>query len=115
MFADEFYEGKSVGLPVHRKTLKIFKDRIDSSFLEERDRILGIFVEVSIEYTLVHEIGIAADVEENASQVVKPERGKNVRVARYLRLYGPSVRADRSLAAGFDLGNDRESVVGRGP
>ena len=52
---------------------------------EERDGIFGIFVEVSIEYALVHEISIAADVEEDPSQVVKLERGENGRIAGYRR------------------------------
>src|ERR1700722_972013 len=98
MFADEFYEGWSVGLPVHRKALKIFKDRVDAGLLEESDRVLGLFVEVGIEYALVHEVSVVADVEENPSQVVKLERGENVRDPRYRCLYGFSVRSDCFLA-----------------
>jgi hypothetical protein len=101
MLANEFYEGRRVRLPVCRKTLKIFEDRVDAGFLEESDRVLGIFVEVSIEYALVHEIGIAADVEENPSQVVKLEGGKNERIARYGVLYRFSVGADLSSRPGL--------------
>ena len=73
-----------------------------------------IFIEVGIEYPLVHEIRVAADVEEDPSQVVELEWGENVRIARYRRLYRFSVSADGFLAARFDFGNDREAVVGRG-
>ena len=81
--------------------------------LEESDGILGIFVKVRVEYSLIHEIRVAADVEENPSQVVKSERGENERIAGYGVLYSFSVRADRFFAARLDLGNDREAVVGR--
>ena len=85
----------------------------DPELREQGDRIFGIFVKVSVEYPLIHEIRVAADVEEDPSQVVKPERGENGRIASYRVLYGFSVRADRFFATRFDLGNDREAVVGR--
>ena len=81
---------------------------------EESDCVFGIFVEVSIEYPLVHEIRVATDVEEDPSQVVKLERGENERIASYGVLYCFSVRTDCFLATRFDLCNDREAIVGRG-
>ena len=74
MFAHEFNECRSVRLPIHREALKIFEDCIDAGLFKERDCVFGIFIEVSIEYPLVHEIRIAADVEEDPSQVVELER-----------------------------------------
>ena len=114
MFAHEFDECRSVRLPIHREALKIFEDRVDAGLFEESDCVFGIFVEVSIEYPLVHEIRIAADVEEDPSQVVKPERGENERIASYSVLYCFSVRTDCFLATRFDLCNDREAIIGRG-
>src|SRR4029077_658341 len=76
MFAYELCEGRSVRLPIHREAFKVSENSIDARLLEESDGILGIFVEVGVEYSLIHEIRITADVEENPSQVVKPERGR---------------------------------------
>ena len=73
-----------------------------------------IFIEVGIEYPLVHEIRVAADVEEDPSQVVELEWGENKRIASDSALYFFPVRPDYVLAPRFDLGNDREAVVGRG-
>src|SRR5262245_28217045 len=79
MLADEFYECWSVRLPIRREALQVFEHGVDTGFLEKCDRIFGVFVEVRVEYALIHEVGIAADVEEHPSQIVKPERGKNER------------------------------------
>jgi hypothetical protein len=114
MFAHKFDEGRGVRLPIRRETLKIFEDCIDTGLFKESDCILGIFIKVSIEYALVHEICIAADVEEDPSQVVKLEWGENKRIASNSALYFFAVRPDYVFASRFDLRDDRESVIGRG-
>jgi hypothetical protein len=88
MLADEFYESRSVGLPVRGKALKMLEDGVDAGLLKKHDRVFGIFVEVGVEYSLVHEVRVAADVEENPSQVMKPERRENERLTRYRVLDG---------------------------
>src|SRR6516225_2922698 len=113
MFADEFCERRGVGLPVGWKPIKIFEDRVDAGLFEESDRIFGVFVKVRIEYSLIHKVRVAADVEENPSQIVKPEGGENERIASYRVLYGLSVGADRVFPTRFDLCDNCEAVVGR--
>ena len=81
MFAHKFNKGRRVRLPIRREPIKIFKDRIDAGLFKKSDCIFGIFIEVSIEYPLVHEIRIAADVEEDPSEVVELEWGENKRIA----------------------------------
>src|SRR3984957_11828667 len=114
MFAHEFNECRSVRLPIHREALKIFEDCIDAGLFEESDCVFGILIEVGIEYPLVHEIRVAADVEEDPSQVVKLEWGENKRIASYSALYFFPVRPDYVLAPRFDLCDDCEAIIGRG-
>src|SRR5262250_2095542 len=46
MLADEPDEGLRVRLPVRRETLEILEDRVEAGLSEDRDRVLGVFVEV---------------------------------------------------------------------
>jgi hypothetical protein len=109
MFAHELDECRGVRLPIHREALKIFEDGVNAGLFKESDCIFCIFVKVSIEYALVHEIRIAADVEENPSQVVELERRENKRSTSYSVLYFFPVGTDYFLAPRFDLCDDRES------
>ena len=43
-----------------------------------RHRILGVLVEVGVEDALIHEVGVAFDVEEHPAQVVQLEHGEDV-------------------------------------
>ena len=114
MFAYEFNECRSVRLPIHREAIEVFEDCIDAGLFKESDCVFGVFIEVSIEYPLVHEIRVAADVEEDPSQVVESERGENKRIASDSVLYFFPVRTDSCFAPWFDLGNNREAIVGWG-
>src|ERR1700722_238152 len=114
MFAYEFNECRSVRLPIHREAIEVFEDCIDAGLFKESDCVFGVFIEVSIEYPLVHEIRVATDVEEDPSQVVKLEWGENKRIASYSVLYFFPVRTDYFLAPRFDLCDDREAIIGRG-
>ena len=76
MFAHEFDECRRVRLPIHWKALKIFEDGVKTRFAEKSNRVFSVFVKVGVEYSLVHKVRIAADVEENPSQVVKSKRGE---------------------------------------
>ena len=113
MFAHKFYEGRRVRLPIRRKALQIFEDRVDPRLVKECNGILGIFVKIGIENPLVYEIRFATDVEEDPSQIVKSERGENKRIAGYSSLYFFAVRSDHFFATRFDLCDERESIIGR--
>src|SRR5262249_49383379 len=113
MLAHEFCEGRGVRFPVRRKALKIFKDGVDAGLLEKSDCVFSIFVKVRIENSLIHKVRVAANIEENPSQVMKPERGQNEWIAGYRGLYSLPVGADRVFAARLDLCDNCEAVVGR--
>ena len=101
MFAYEFNECRSVRLPIHREAIEVFEDCIDAGLFKESDCVFGVFIEVSIEYPLVHEIRVAADVEEDPSQVVELEWGENKRIDKALlaRIRGVEVLSSLDLEA----------------
>ena len=68
----------SVRLPVLREPLEVFKDRLEPGLGEDGDGILGVLVEVGVEDALIHEVGVAFDVEEHPAQVVQLEHGEAV-------------------------------------
>src|ERR1700683_1297086 len=87
MFAHEPNERWRVRFPIWREALKVLEDCIDAGLFKESDCIFGIFIKVSIEYALVHEIRISTDLEKDPSQVVELERGENERIASYGAFY----------------------------
>ena len=113
MFAHKFDECGSVGLPIHRETFQIFERGTDPETGEQGNGIFGIFVKISVENPLIHEIRFATDVKEDPSQVVKSERGESERIGGYGVLYCFSVRSDHFFATRFDFSNNREAIVGR--
>ena len=56
-------EGWDVRLPVCGKTFEIGENGIDPVFSKERDRVLGLFIEIGIKDALIHEISVIADIE----------------------------------------------------
>src|SRR4029077_10976668 len=113
VLAHKFYERRSVGLPIHRETFQILERGADPETGEQGNGIFGIFVKVSVENPLIHEIRFATDVKEDPSEVVKSERGESGRIASYGVLYCFSVRSDRFFATRFDFSNKREAIIGR--
>src|SRR6202020_189598 len=71
MLANECYEGRRIGLPVHRESLKIFEDSRNARGGEQRDSVLGVFVEVGVENTLVHEVGFPIDGKQQPAEVMQ--------------------------------------------
>src|SRR5712671_5922317 len=61
----ELDERRYIRLPVRRKSFEIFEDGVDAGCREERDRIFGIFVEVGVEDSLVHEVQSVTNIEEH--------------------------------------------------
>jgi hypothetical protein len=72
VFAHKFNERRSVRFPILWETLEIFEDCVESSPCKYSDSVFGVLVEISVKYSLVHEISVAPDVEQDPSQVVKP-------------------------------------------
>src|SRR2546430_9283104 len=74
VFAKEVDECWHVRLPVLGKAFKVLKDCVHSDLFEQGYCILGVLVEICIEDSLVHEVRVLSNIEENPSQVVKLER-----------------------------------------
>src|SRR5262245_9863704 len=66
---DEPDEGVRVRLPVRREAFEVLEHRIDPCLTEERNRVLGVLVEVGVEDALVHESRVV--VEKHPPQVVQ--------------------------------------------
>ena len=112
MFADEIYERRCVRSPVRGKPFELLEDGIDTSRLEQLNRVLGVLVEIGIENTLVHEVFLLTDVEEHPPEVMKLQRCEGVRARGDGVLDALPVGADVGLRARLDLRDDREAVTG---
>ena len=66
---------------------------------EERDRVLGVLVEIGVEDALIHEVGVPADVEEHPAQVVQLEYREGIGQPRDGILDVLAVLADGLLRA----------------
>src|ERR1700722_8212632 len=71
MLANEGHERGRIGLPIHRESLEIFEDSRNARGGEQRDSVLGVFVEVGVENALVHEVGFPIDGKHQPAQVVQ--------------------------------------------
>ena len=81
--------------------------------VEKRYGILDIFVEIGVEDALIHEVQTRADIEQDPTEIVKPQRREHGRVALHSLFNRLAVLADRVFPSGLDLRNDREAIVGR--
>src|SRR3954469_25337665 len=114
VLADEREESRRVGLPVQGEALQVLEHRIDVVLGEERDRILGVLVEIGVEDALIHEVGLMADIEEHPPEVMQLEHSEAIRQALDGVLDLVAVLTDGLLRTRFDLGDDGKSVVGGG-
>src|SRR4051812_24744982 len=71
MLAYEAHERVGIGLPILRKTFEVFKYCVQPRACKDRDGVLGVFVEIRVEYSDVLKISVALDIEEVPAQVVK--------------------------------------------
>src|SRR5215471_8644467 len=111
VLTEKLDDGVLVGLPVLRPALEVHEDGGDSGLEEDRERVFQIFVEIGIEDPLVHEVQARADVEQDPAEIVELERSENRRVA-FDRVFDRlCVVAHSLLAAWFDFGDDRKTVV----
>ena len=85
---------------------------IDTSRLEQLNRVLGVLVEIGIENALVHEVLVLTDVKEHPAQVMELQRCERVRARGDGVLDALPVGADLGLRARLDLRDDREAVTG---
>src|ERR1700730_2115655 len=63
MISHELYERWGVGLPVRREPIEVLEHGSEAGRTEKRDCVFGVFVEVGVEDTLIHEIGLSLDRE----------------------------------------------------
>src|SRR3954451_1350365 len=113
VLTDEFDEGRRIRFPVHGKTLKILEHRVDPGLREKSYCILRVLIEVGIEYALIHEVSVAADVEEYPAQIMQLQRREESRVTGNAILDGLAVPAHRLFSSRLDLRDDGEAVIGR--
>src|SRR3954465_14434719 len=106
MVADKFDERRRIGLPILGETIEVFENRIDACRTEKSYRILGVFVEVRVEDTLILKVGFSVDFENLPAQIVQLEHGEAVWLLghRFLDLSGMLV--DSRFAAGDQLRDD---------
>src|SRR6478609_7248442 len=64
MLAHKCHEGCRIGLPVLWESFEILEDCRNARGGEQRNSVLGVFVEVGVENALVHEIGFPFDGEQ---------------------------------------------------
>src|ERR1700744_145903 len=55
MFVKELGDSRHVFVPVLRPSFEVYKNRGDASLVEERNRVVDVSVEISVEDALVHE------------------------------------------------------------
>src|SRR3954453_16416212 len=111
MLAHELYERWRVRFPIHREAFQILERSVEPRAAEKRNGVFGVLVEISVEITLIHEVGFATDVKKNPSQVMQLERCKNRRVLGYGLLNYITMLAYCLFSARLDLCNDREAII----
>src|SRR5688500_18270789 len=111
MLTNEPHECFRIGVPVFREALEIFEDSSEAGSHKESHGVLGVFVKIGVENTLIHEVRLAFDWKQQPPEVVQFECGKVVRGGSHRRLDFPGVLVKRRLTAGNDFRNDAESVA----
>src|SRR5437763_10550615 len=112
MSTKEFDNFWNICPPVLRPSLEVCENRGNAGLVEERDRILKVLVEIGVEDTLIHKVQPRSDVEQNPAEIMELKRREDSGVSLHCRFYVLAVIAHRLLAAGLDLCDDREAVVG---
>src|SRR6478736_8765133 len=109
MVTDELDECRGVRFPIFRKTLQIIENGVETGCRKDANRILGIFVEVGVEYAHILEIGFPLDVEKVPSEVMQLEHGEDIRLTSHRLLDILSVLVEYIFPAGDDLRDDGEA------
>jgi hypothetical protein len=111
MVPGELDERFGVRFPVHREPFEVLEHRIHAALGEECDGVLGVFVEIGVEDSLVHEPRVV--VEEHPAQVVELEWRKHVRVNLQRFRQSVPITADRLCSPRFDFRDESESITRR--
>src|SRR5947199_9719416 len=74
VFANELDECWYVRLPVLGKTFKVLENCVHSDLFKQGYCILGVLVEICIEDSLVHEVCVLSNIEDNTDQLVELKR-----------------------------------------
>src|SRR5215813_3788043 len=106
---DELDERFRVRFPVRRKPFEVLENRVDAGLREESYRVLGVFVEIGVEDSLIHEPRVV--VEEYPAQVVELERREHVGVSLQRFRQSVPVTADCICPPRLDPRDDREPVT----
>src|SRR3954451_3138192 len=114
MFTDKLDECWYVRLPVLGKTFKVLENCVHSDLLEQGYCVLGVLVEICIEYPLIHEVSVFSNVKQNPSQIVQLESFKGIRHVPNRCLDGLAVGTDRAFSSRLDFGNDGKAITGWG-
>src|SRR5207247_11303100 len=77
----------------------------------QRSGILSVFVEVCVEDSLIHKVGLTFNVEEHPAQVVQLQHGESVGKAGNCFFDLLPILADGVLSAGLDPRDDREAIT----
>src|SRR4030081_1111868 len=113
VFTNELDESWYVRLPVLGKTFKVLENCVHADLFEKGYCILGVLVEICIEDSLVHEVRVLSNIEENPPKVVQLERFQYIGYVCNRFLDGLAVAADRVLSSRLDLRDYGESMAGR--
>jgi len=72
MFTHKLDEGIWISFPVLRKSFQVFKDSVNAGFCEQRYSVFCLFVDISVENSLVHETGVV--IKQHPAKVVQFQR-----------------------------------------
>ena len=95
------------------KESRTLERRLDAGLPEEDRGVFAVFVEVSVEYALIHHVTLAVDLENDPSQVMRLEDGKCIGSVCDGLLDDLGVVADDPFFSGDDLRDDGKAVARR--
>src|SRR5262249_35088019 len=111
VIASELGKCGDIGLPILGKPFQIFEGSVQAPLGEYCDRVIGVLVEISVEYSLVHEIRLTSDVEEHPLQIVEFKGSQEGRILLQRLFNLVRIFAHRWFSSWFELCDDRESVT----
>src|SRR5262245_10490624 len=115
VIANELRKCRDISLPVLGKPFQIFEGGVQAPLAEYCDGIIGVLVEISVEYPLVHEIRLTSDVEEDPLQIVEFKGNQEGWIPLHRLFNLVRIGAHRSFSSRFELCDDRESVTSGRP
>src|SRR5215831_16797673 len=70
VLTEKLHDGRGIGRVICWPALESFERRLDAGLPEEGRGVFAVFVEVSVEYALIHHVTLAVDLEDDPSQVM---------------------------------------------